>query len=111
MLTQKTAAALHNCHQQIINAHKLLEGVEKAVERDPTELRDSFGRSVHTLQLGVPGGHSSHTIFNVDFDLAEIIIKAQIEKYKSQLAALNELALVECKGSGIADGAQKTTNE
>lgn len=96
MLSQKTAAALHNCHQQILNAEKLLEETRKVIEKEETTLRDGFGRNVRTLELGVPSGSSGHRIFNVDFELAAIIIEAQVEKYKVQLKALNELAMTEC---------------
>lgn len=96
MLSQKTSAALYNCHQQIINAGKLLDDTRKIVNREEVELRDAFGRNVRSLELGVPSGSSGHRIFSVDFDLAAIIIEAQVEKYKVQLKALNELAKEEC---------------
>src|SRR5690349_20778831 len=96
MLTQKTAAAIHNCHQQIANAETLLKDMHEAyVQNDSMDLIDAFGRK-RGLQLGVPSGRDSHRIFNVDNDLAVVIIEAQIAKYKTQLAALNELAKQEC---------------
>jgi hypothetical protein len=103
MLTQKTAAALYNCHQQIINAEKLLTETRKIVDREETTLRDAFGRNVGTLELGVPSGGGGHRIFNVDFDLAAIIIEGQVEKYKIQLKALNELAKSECLSVEVID--------
>jgi hypothetical protein len=97
MLTQKTAAALHNCHQQIMNAENLLAEMRKTLERNnEVDLIDAFGRHRHSLQLGVPSSKSSHTIFNVDPDLAMVIIDAQVMKYKAQLQALNKLATEEC---------------
>src|SRR5262249_2372342 len=97
MLSQKTAAALHNCHQQILNAENLVSEMRKSIERNnEVDLIDSFGRHRHSLQLGVPDG-SGHRIFNVDPDLAFIIIDAQVIKYKQQLIALNQLAKAECE--------------
>lgn len=96
MLTQKTASALYNCHQQIINAGILLEETKKIIEKEEVSLRDAFGRNVRSMELGVPSGSSGHRIFSVDFDLAAIVIEAQVEKYKVQLKSLNELAKEEC---------------
>lgn len=96
MITQKTAAALHNCHQQIINSEKLIADVKSALDRaEPTRLIDAFGRRC-TIEMGIPSGGSGHRILNVDNDLALLVIEAQIEKYKSQLKALNEIAKDEC---------------
>lgn len=98
MLTQKTAAALHNCHQQIINAETLLKETRKEMESSgESKLIDAFGRRSRSLELGVPSGSSGHRIFQVDFELAAIIIEAQVEKYKQQLKALNVLAKIECE--------------
>lgn len=97
MLTQKTAASIHNCHEQIARAEKLLIETKKTVEQtEHYAIRDAFGRDARTLQLGVPHGSNGHQILNVDFELASIIIEAQIEKYKIQLKALNELCAMEC---------------
>lgn len=103
MLTQITAAAIHNCHQQIANAKTLLTETRKEVEREgDSKLIDNFGRQARSLQLGVPSGQSGHRILNVDFDLAAIIIEAQILKYEQQLVALNEIAKMECASDAIA---------
>jgi hypothetical protein len=103
MLTPKTAAAFYNCNQQIERAEKLLVDVTKMIDKiDPKELRDSFGRVQHSLQLGIPSIGSSHYIVNVDPELAVIIIEAQIVKYKEQLKALNVLAGKECVNTETA---------
>ncbi len=100
MLTQTTAAALHNCHQQIINAEKLLTETRKELKEPlSSKLIDAFGRRSHSLELGVPSASGGHRIFQVDYELAAIIIEAQVEKYKAQLKALNEMALLECSNN------------
>lgn len=63
---------------------------------NPVDLVDVFVNRQNSLQLGVPSGRSSHSIFQVDFELAAIIIDAQILKYKQHLVALNEVAKAEC---------------
>ncbi len=102
MLSQKTAAALYNCHQQIVNAEQLLQQTKESILKDEDRfseykgLIDAFGSQKRRLELGIPSGSSGSRLVNVDPDLAVIIIEAQIGKYKSQLGALNQIAALEC---------------
>lgn len=106
MLTQETASAIYFCRQNILNAQKLLtdmaaleEQQKKSFPDRQLRLKDVFGRERATLELGVPSGNSGHRIFNVEYDLAKIIIEAQIKSYETSLAALNVLAAKECLSS------------
>lgn len=101
MLTKKTAIAIANCHAQIQNAEDLLKQMQDIIKKHPYEepeyVRDVFGQRRNSLHLGIPNGDSSSRMLNVDFELAAIIIEAQIGKYKIHLQALNNLAATECQ--------------
>ena len=77
---------------------ELLSKVEDAISRyEDVDIRDDFGRKAGGLQLGIPSGASSTTLFNVPWSLARPVIQTHIAEQKAQLAALNEKAIAEAR--------------
>lgn len=95
MITLETATDIALAYRDIASAEKLLEDVQKQIDSDSyreADLRDTFGRRVGGLQLGVPSGSNGHRLFNVEWELAKPILQAHIAKTKARLLALNEKA-------------------
>lgn len=95
-ISKETAADIAFAYCEIEAAEMLLKDMAVAKNnREPPNFRDAFGRQHTSLQLGVPSGRSGHTLFRVQPDLAEIIIKAHVDQMRAKIDALTALALQE----------------
>ena len=100
MISQETAANRYHAYREIEAGKKLLEDMQKEMERsselDKTEprLTDAFGRRKH-LQLGIPSGHNCHQLLNVAPQLAESVIRAHIANKEAELVCIQEQAHIE----------------
>ncbi len=98
-ITKNTAARIAFAYSEIEAGEQLLAIVAKSrAEHVEPDFLDVFGRSRHGLQLGVPSGSNGHRWLDVDWPLAEIIIKAHVENKRSEIEALTALALQEARG-------------
>lgn len=100
MITQATAAAIWECYREIAAGEQLLADMQKNREQydrgdcfEP-RLKDAFGRR-RKLQLGVPSGETSHTLYGVSAKLGESVINAHIAGRRAELIELNERARIE----------------
>lgn len=95
LITKDTAARIAFAYSEIEAGEELLTVVTKArAEHTDPDFRDIFGRR-RGLQLGVPSSPNGHRLLDVDWQLAEIIIKTHIEKKRAEIVALTELAIAE----------------
>lgn len=102
MITKDTAAKIAYAYSEIEASEALLKIIDDAKkDRSDPDFRDAFGHHQRRLRLGVPSGQSSHTLFQVDASLGEIIIKAHIEQKRAEIAALCELAKGELRNGEI----------
>lgn len=96
MITKETAVKIWNCYNEIEKAEKLLEEMKEQLKRIPADeiptFRNAFGEHIG-LQLGVPSGPASHTLYGVNRELGLKIIETHITEKKNKL---NELSIV-CK--------------
>lgn len=94
-----TATDIALAYREIERAKELLAKVETTLaERKPLDLRDAFGRPAGALHLGVPSGPSSHTLYQVPFELCRPIIHAHIAMHEQKIAALCLAARAELDG-------------
>lgn len=96
MITKETAYDIAMAYREIEHGEALLSDISKSRRDDAPDIRDAFGRQKTGLQLGVPSGPSSHTLFNVPFPLAKVVIEAHIAAQRQVLSALNAKAAIEC---------------
>ncbi|QDP64407.1 MAG: hypothetical protein GOVbin52_80 [Prokaryotic dsDNA virus sp.] len=97
-ISRETAYDIACAYREIERAEELLSKVEDAISRyEDVDIRDDFGRKAGGLQLGIPSGASSTTLFNVPWSLARPVIQTHIAEQKAQLAALNEKAIAEAR--------------
>lgn len=109
MISQQTAVDIALAHREIATAEELLTKVREGMDRrEEPDVRDAFGRRQGGLQLGVPSGSAAHTLYNVPWKLAIVVIEAHIAAQKSLIAALNEKARIELDES---HGAQTSAAE
>lgn len=100
MITQETAAALWNCHREIVAGQKLLSDMEEVrakswdIQKTEPTLKDAFGNRRH-LQMGIPCGENAHRLLDVAPDLAESVIRAHIANKQAELVKINERARIE----------------
>lgn len=97
-ISKETATDIALAHREIETSEKLLAEVEAAISKSPIDqkdIRDTFGRRVEGLQLGVPASHSGHTLYTVPWPLARPIIEAHIAAKRALLSALDEKARIE----------------
>lgn len=99
MITRETAARIWECYREIEVAEQLLKDMAETEEKYPPDpnaprLKDAFGRRRH-MQLGVPSGDNSRTLFNVPPQLARSVVRAHIEAKRAELAEANEQARLE----------------
>lgn len=95
-ISKNTAMDIALAYREVETAEALLKEIEEARSRYETpDVRDAFGRPQGGLQLGVPSGHASHTLFDVPWSLAKPIIEAHVAAKKSLIAALTEKARIE----------------
>jgi hypothetical protein len=96
LISKHTATDIALAYREIEVAEALLVEVDKARRNfSQPDLRDRFGRSNDGLKLGVPGGDSSHQMFNVPWDIARPVIETQIAHQRARLAALCITARIE----------------
>lgn len=96
MISFQTAYDLAAAHKEIEKAETLLKEVQGALSRrGAPEIRDAFGRQHGGLQLGVPSGQNSNTLYQVEWSLCVPVLTAHIGQMRAKLAALNELARTE----------------
>ena len=97
-ISRETAYDIACAYREIERVEELLSKVEDAISRyEDVDIRDDFGRKAGGLQLGIPSGASSTTLFNVPWSLARPVIQTHIAEQKAQLAALNEKAIAEAR--------------
>lgn len=97
-ISAETATDIALAYREIERAEGLLQEVNKAIDRrthEQIDIRDAFGRRVDGLQLGVPSGHSSTSLFNVPWTLAGPIIAAHIAAQKALINLLTAKAEIE----------------
>ncbi|WP_437227518.1 hypothetical protein SH661x_000398 [Planctomicrobium sp. SH661] len=99
MISQKTAEEIWHCYREIGAGEKLLEDLDQQKKDHPDDrhaqnLKDAFGRR-RQLQLGIPSGSNSHSLYDVSQTLAESIIRAHIANKKAELAQYSEKARIE----------------
>ena len=88
-VTKEQAYELIKLHQEIESAEKMLAVITPAnASKEIPDFRDAFGRR-RQLQLGVPSGENAHRIYDVPFDLAEVVVRAHRDGCVAKLAALN----------------------
>jgi hypothetical protein len=98
MISIETATDIAFAYREIATAEKLLQDVKQVREsRGAVDIRDAFGRRQNGLQLGVPSGENSRTLFNVPWAIAIPVIETHIAAQKGKLAILNEKAMIEAE--------------
>lgn len=91
MITKATAANIYNAHYEIEKSEKLLDDLQKAMNKSgELKLSDAFGNK-NGLTLGVPTSSSSHSLYDVSESIAIAVIKQNIEDKKKRL---DELMLI-----------------
>jgi hypothetical protein len=97
MISKETAFDIAMAYREIEAAEKLLADVKKANARgiDREDIRDSFGRTARGLQLGVPNGPGSSTLFDVPWELCRPIIEGHIAACRDKISVLNAKAKIE----------------
>ena len=97
VISKKTAAEIFNCHNEIDKANQLIKDMAESYKSNgDVKLQDAFGER-NGMQLGVPSGRGSHTLFNVDIDLSFKIIEKHIEQKTKRLDELMAIANIELK--------------
>ena len=101
MISKETAEKIWHCHREIEAAEKLLAEVQERVGRSkhdglPKGINDVFGQQ-QMLQLGIPSGERSHTLYEVSWQMAEPIIKAHIADKKSLLMLIEKFVADDLK--------------
>lgn len=95
-ITAQTAMDIALAHREIDTAEKLVTEIKETLARhEEPDIRDAFGRRQGGLQLGVPSGHNSHRLFNVEWTLCLPIIEAHIAKQRAMIGLLSEKARAE----------------
>lgn len=90
MISKDTAYKAWCAYREIEVAEGLLAHLEEAAKgREVPDLRDSFGRRVHGLQLGVPSGDSGHRLYDVSPALAVAVLRAHVAEQQAVLAAID----------------------
>jgi len=96
MISQETATDIAVLYREIEVAEKLLADVHAALDdMEKTDIRDTFGKRVRALQLGIPSSPSAHRILQVPYELAVPVIEATIASHRARLKALGEKAKAE----------------
>lgn len=98
MITKQTATDIALCYREIEAAESLLSDVKSYLGKTfpQNDIRDSFGRPVRTLELGVPSGDNSRRCFGVPYEMAIPVMETHISAKKAELKVLNALALAQC---------------
>lgn len=92
-ISKDTAQDIALAYREVEVAEELLAKVTEAVSKhEVPDVRDAFGRQQAGLQLGVPSGQNSRSLFNVPWGLAKPIIEAHIAHHRARIALLSEKA-------------------
>lgn len=103
MISAQTATDIAVIYREIEVAEKLLGEVKKALDTfEQVDIRDTFGRRVGELQLGIPSSETSRRLFHVPYQLAIPVIEATIASHNARLKALGEKARAELTGNAPA---------
>lgn len=95
-ISRQTAADIALAHREIETAEALLDKIRTEwTEGSVPDLRDTFGKPVDGLELGVPNGQGTTRLFNVPFPLAGRVIEAHIASQRKRLEQLNTKAFDE----------------
>lgn len=98
-ISKETAQRIALAYREVEVGQDFLDTIKEAMDRrEVPDIRDAFGRRQGGLQLGVPSGHSSHRLFDVDWSLAQPIVEAHIAQHKAIIVALSETARTELEG-------------
>jgi ABC-type uncharacterized transport system fused permease/ATPase subunit len=104
MITKETALKIWNAYREKENSENLLqeltEQLKKVKENTIPTFNNAFGEKVG-LQLGVPSGLTSHTLFNVSPVLAKTIILEHIENSNKRLKELMSDAVLDLGAAGL----------
>lgn len=85
MITKETAYKVWNCYHEIEKSEKLLADMqEQLAKTGDMNLIDAFGRK-QNLQLGIPCGNASQSIFDIRPNLAIRIIEQHISDQQELL--------------------------
>src|SRR3546814_12393938 len=96
MIASETARAIAFAYREVEVAEKLLAEISETISRcTAPDIRDSFGRQVGGLELGVPSGNNGRRLFNVPWELARPVIEAHVAQQKAIIAALSVKARIE----------------
>lgn len=96
MISKETATDIAIAYREVEVAEELLAKISAEISRRSVpDIRDAFGRPAGGLQLGVPRGDNSTTLFNVPWPLARPVIETHIAECKAKIVALNEKARIE----------------
>ncbi len=98
MITKETCVKIWHCHNEIEKAKKLIQDMAKVVKKDTEkkmpELHNAFGDK-KGLQLGIPSGDSSHTLYNVSPVLAVKMLEQHMIDQEKRLEELETIAKLE----------------
>lgn len=95
-ISRQTAMDIALAYREIETAEALLEKISAEWrEGSVPDVRDTFGKPVDGLELGVPNGQGSTRLFNVPFPLAGRVIEAHIASHRTRLEQLNTKAFDE----------------
>jgi hypothetical protein len=98
-ISKQTATDIALAHREIETAEALLAKISTEwIEGSVPDLRDTFGRPVDCLELGVPNGQGNTRLFNVPFPLAKSVIEAHIAAQRQRLSILSIQAMNELRG-------------
>lgn len=101
MISKETCVKIWNCYNEIDKAEKIIKDMAETLaddeEKNTPTLNNVFGEQ-RGLQLGVPSGSSSYTLFGVNVELSVKIIEKHVEEKKRRLEELMAIAQIELKG-------------
>src|SRR3546814_2850703 len=104
MSASETARAIAFAYREVEVAEKLLAEISETISRcTAPDIRDSFGRQVGGLELGVPSGNNGRRLFNVPWELARPVIEAHVAQQKAIIAALSVKARIELNSATPAE--------
>lgn len=98
MITKETCVKIWNAYNEIEKAEKLISDMAETLAKDkekhtPT-LHNAFGEQ-RGLQLAVPSGRDSHSLYNVNIDLGVKVIEEHIKFNRKRLKELQAIAKIE----------------
>lgn len=93
VISKQTAMDIALAYREVEAGTELLAKISKDLERrGDIDIRDAFGRSQHGLQLGIPSGQNSTTLYNLPWTVARPIIELHIANQKALIESLSMVA-------------------